>query len=99
MRIARTAPPDITLAVTVNIAASVPAHDGGCQTAPPGSGGYPRAAANLKLTSVYVTHDQEEALAVSDKIIVMREAEIAQEGRPHELYEEARLRCNWAGAA
>lgn len=42
---------------------------------------------NLGLTSVYVTHDQEEALAVSDNIIVMRNAEIAQEGSPRELYE------------
>jgi len=36
---------------------------------------------------VYVTHDQEEAMAVSDRIIVMRNAEIAQEGTPHDLYE------------
>ncbi len=43
---------------------------------------------NLGLTVVYVTHDQEEALAVSDRIIVMRNAEIAQEGTPRELYEE-----------
>jgi iron(III) transport system ATP-binding protein len=42
---------------------------------------------NLGLTSVYVTHDQEEALAVSDKIIVMRNAEVAQEGSPRALYE------------
>jgi iron(III) transport system ATP-binding protein len=42
----------------------------------------------LELTSVYVTHDQEEALAVSDKIIVMKNAIIAQEGTPHQLYEE-----------
>ena len=42
---------------------------------------------NLGLTVVYVTHDQEEALAVSDKIIVMRNAEIAQEGTPRELYQ------------
>ena len=42
----------------------------------------------LGLTSVYVTHDQEEALAVSDRIIVMHDAEIAQEGTPYELYEE-----------
>ena len=41
----------------------------------------------LGLTSVYVTHDQEEALAVSDRIIVMNNAVIAQEGSPHELYE------------
>jgi iron(III) transport system ATP-binding protein len=41
----------------------------------------------LGLTSVYVTHDQEEALAVSDKIIVMNEGRIAQEGTPADLYE------------
>jgi iron(III) transport system ATP-binding protein len=41
----------------------------------------------LKLTSVYVTHDQEEALAVSDRIIVMNEGRIAQEGAPTDLYE------------
>jgi iron(III) transport system ATP-binding protein len=42
----------------------------------------------LGLTAVYVTHDQEEALAVSDRIIVMSNAVIAQEGTPRELYEE-----------
>lgn len=42
----------------------------------------------LGLTVVYVTHDQEEALAVSDKIVVMRNAGIAQLGTPRELYEE-----------
>ena len=36
----------------------------------------------------YVTHDQEEALAVSDHIIVMSNARIAQTGSPRELYEE-----------
>jgi iron(III) transport system ATP-binding protein len=43
---------------------------------------------NLELTTVYVTHDQEEALAVSDRIIVMNQAVIAQEGTPRQLYEE-----------
>lgn len=42
---------------------------------------------DLGLTVVYVTHDQEEAVAVSDRIIVMRNASIAQEGTPRELYE------------
>ncbi|CAN5237273.1 ABC transporter ATP-binding protein [soil metagenome] len=41
----------------------------------------------LGLTAVYVTHDQEEALAVSDKIVVMSRARIAQEGTPADLYE------------
>ncbi len=41
----------------------------------------------LGLTVVYVTHDQEEALAVSDRIIVMNNATIAQDGTPRELYD------------
>ena len=41
----------------------------------------------LGLTSVYVTHDQEEALAVSDRIVVMNRGRIAQVGTPHDLYE------------
>ena len=42
---------------------------------------------DLGLTAAYVTHDQEEAMAVSDEIIVMKSAEIAQVGTPRELYE------------
>ncbi|MCZ7447293.1 ABC transporter ATP-binding protein [Agrobacterium rhizogenes] len=41
----------------------------------------------IGFTAVYVTHDQDEALAVSDRIIVMKEGEIAQSGAPRELYE------------
>jgi iron(III) transport system ATP-binding protein len=41
----------------------------------------------LGLTAVYVTHDQEEALAISDQIIVMNRQVIAQKGTPHELFE------------
>jgi iron(III) transport system ATP-binding protein len=41
----------------------------------------------LNLTVVYVTHDQEEALAVSDRIIVMRGGVIVQDGTPRDLYE------------
>jgi iron(III) transport system ATP-binding protein len=44
----------------------------------------------LGLTVVYVTHDQSEALAVSDRIVVMDKAVIAQEGAPRELYAEPR---------
>lgn len=43
---------------------------------------------DLGLTVVYVTHDQEEALAVSDEIVVMRNASIAQIGTPRELYDQ-----------
>jgi iron(III) transport system ATP-binding protein len=41
----------------------------------------------LKLTVAYVTHDQSEALAVSDQIIVMNHGIIAQRGTPQDLYE------------
>ena len=41
----------------------------------------------LSLTVAYVTHDQSEALAVSDQIIVMDNGVIAQAGTPQELYE------------
>ncbi|MBI2770255.1 MAG: ABC transporter ATP-binding protein [Burkholderiales bacterium] len=41
----------------------------------------------LKLTVAYVTHDQSEALAVSDQIIVMDHGVIAQKGTPQDLYE------------
>ncbi|CAO3361431.1 ABC transporter ATP-binding protein [Azospirillum palustre] len=46
----------------------------------------------LGLTSVYVTHDQEEALAVSDRIIVMNRSVIAQTGTPDELYRRPKNR-------
>lgn len=42
----------------------------------------------LGFTAVYVTHDQDEALAVSDEIIVMKDGEIAQKGAPRTLYDE-----------
>jgi iron(III) transport system ATP-binding protein len=41
----------------------------------------------LKLTVAYVTHDQAEALAVSDQIIVMDAGVVAQAGTPQQLYE------------
>jgi len=41
----------------------------------------------LGLTAVYVTHDQEEALAISDQIVVMNRKKIAQKGTPREIFE------------
>ena len=41
----------------------------------------------LRLTVVYVTHDQQEAMAVSDRIIVMNAGRIEQQGTPRDLYE------------
>jgi iron(III) transport system ATP-binding protein len=46
----------------------------------------------LGITSVYVTHDQEEALAISDRVVVMREGLIEQIGTPHQLYTEPATR-------
>ena len=43
---------------------------------------------SLSLTAVYVTHDQQEALAISDRIMVMSMAHIAQDGTPRGLYEQ-----------
>jgi ABC-type Fe3+/spermidine/putrescine transport system ATPase subunit len=40
----------------------------------------------LGITTVYVTHDQEEALVISDRIAVMKSARIQQIGRPWEIY-------------
>ncbi len=45
-----------------------------------------RLQQELGVTSVYVTHDQDEALAVSDDVVVMKDGEIAQQGTPKELY-------------
>ena len=40
----------------------------------------------LGITSVYVTHDQEEAMTLSDRMVVMRDGHIAQLGTPQEVY-------------
>ena len=45
---------------------------------------------NLGITFVYVTHDQEEALTLSDTIVVMNEGEIQQIGSPTDIYNEPR---------
>ena len=42
---------------------------------------------DLGITFVYVTHDQEEALTMSDRIVLMRQGRIAQVGTPRDLYD------------
>jgi iron(III) transport system ATP-binding protein len=44
----------------------------------------------LDITSIYVTHDQEEALALSDRIAIMNRGRLAQLGTPEEIYEMPR---------
>ena len=46
----------------------------------------------IDVTSIYVTHDQEEALAISDRIIVMNGGLIEQEGTPGDIYDRPRTR-------
>jgi len=41
----------------------------------------------IGITFIYVTHDQQEALSVSDRIAVMNQGDILQIGTPHEIYE------------
>lgn len=47
-----------------------------------------RLKRELGITFVYVTHDQEEALTMSDKVIVMNNGFVQQEGTPEEIYNE-----------
>src|SRR5262249_37762016 len=47
-----------------------------------------RLQRDLNLTTVYVTHDQSEALALSHEIAVMNEGRVVQVGTPRQIYEE-----------
>ena len=47
-----------------------------------------RIQQEVGITFIYVTHDQEEALTMSDKIVVMKDGEIQQVGTPVEIYNE-----------
>ena len=47
-----------------------------------------RLQREMNITFIYVTHDQEEALTMSDKIVVMKEGEIQQIGSPQDIYNE-----------
>ncbi|HUD61145.1 MAG TPA: ABC transporter ATP-binding protein [Acetobacteraceae bacterium] len=55
----------------------------------------------LDITSLYVTHDQEEALAISDRVIVMNGGRIEQIGSPEEIYNRPRSRfvADFVGSA
>jgi iron(III) transport system ATP-binding protein len=55
----------------------------------------------FNLSTIYVTHDQEEAMAISDRIIIMREGNIEQAGKPLDIYDAPRTRfvADFIGAA
>ncbi len=55
----------------------------------------------LDITSLYVTHDQEEALAISDRVIVMNGGRIEQIGSPEDIYNRPRSRfvADFVGSA
>ncbi|HOS49899.1 MAG TPA: ABC transporter ATP-binding protein, partial [Bacillota bacterium] len=46
-----------------------------------------RIQQSLGITSIYVTHDQAEAMALSDRIVIMNEGRIAQVGSPKDIYD------------
>jgi len=49
-----------------------------------------RIQQELGLTAIYVTHDQEEALTLSDRVVVMHGGEVLQVGSPHDIYNAPR---------
>ena len=51
-----------------------------------------RIQSELAITTVYVTHDQEEALSISDKVVVMNKGIIEQVGTPEEIYRAPQTR-------
>lgn len=55
----------------------------------------------LGITSLYVTHDQSEAMAISDKVVIMESGNIMQIGSPKDIYEQpnSRFVANFMGKA
>ncbi len=47
-----------------------------------------RLQKRIGITTVYVTHDQEEALSMSDVVVVMRDGRVQQVGKPEEIYHQ-----------
>ena len=60
-----------------------------------------RLLRSLGITTIYVTHDQSEAMELGDRIVVMRKGAIAQIGTPREIYfaPQSRFVAEFIGAA
>ena len=60
-----------------------------------------RLVKDLKLTALHVTHDQEEAMSISDRVIVMKRGSIVETGAPIDLYSQPRniFTANFVGEA
>jgi len=60
-----------------------------------------RLVQDLGLTAIHVTHDQEEAMSISDRVVVMRAGKIVEEGSPMQLYSVPRdvFTANFVGEA
>lgn len=60
-----------------------------------------RLVKDLKLTALHVTHDQEEAMSISDRVIVMKKGQIVEAGTPMRLYNRPKniFTANFVGEA
>ena len=60
-----------------------------------------RLQKEVGITALFVTHDQEEAMTIADRIVVMNKGKIEQEGPPEEIYDEPKTRfvADFIGAA
>jgi putative spermidine/putrescine transport system ATP-binding protein len=60
-----------------------------------------KLASDLGLTVIHVTHDQEEALSIADRIVIMKSGRIVEVGKPSEIYQSPRtlFTANFVGEA
>src|SRR5207245_9332004 len=58
-----------------------------------------RLVKDLNLTAIHVTHDQDEAMSVADRVVIMRKGKIVEIGEPTQLYNQPRTlsTANFAG--
>lgn len=50
-----------------------------------------RLVKDLNLTAIHVTHDQDEAMSVADRVVIMRKGKIVEVGEPTQLYNQPRI--------